>query len=98
MASNRNSSPCSSGRCVRSLLSPAEEKRKILRTADNPWGFYDQELTRHTPDWKQIYDVGPPEGGVIVPQWPTVAARIQARHRAVLRGVQRAWPCAFSAR
>lgn len=49
---------------------PADEKRKILRTAENPWGFYDRELTRHTPDWKQIYDVGPPEGGVIVPQWP----------------------------
>ena len=48
----------------------ADEKRKILRTAENPWGFYDRELTRHTPDWKQIYDVGPPEGGVIVPQWP----------------------------
>jgi isopenicillin N synthase-like dioxygenase len=49
---------------------PVYEKRKILRTAQNPWGFYDQELTRHTPDWKQIFDVGPPEGGVIVPQWP----------------------------
>jgi isopenicillin N synthase-like dioxygenase len=49
---------------------PLDEKRKILRTADNPWGFYDRELTKHTPDWKQIYDYGPPDGGVIMPQWP----------------------------
>ncbi|MEJ1963345.1 MAG: 2OG-Fe(II) oxygenase family protein [Gammaproteobacteria bacterium] len=49
---------------------PLEAKRGILRTAGNPWGFYDRELTRHTPDWKQIYDVGPADGGVIVPQWP----------------------------
>ena len=50
---------------------PAARKNQIVRTADNPWGFYDRELTRHTPDWKQIYDVGPPDGGVIRPQWPS---------------------------
>ena len=49
---------------------PAEAKRGIERTAENPWGFYDRELTRHTPDWKQIYDVGPADGGAIMPQWP----------------------------
>jgi isopenicillin N synthase-like dioxygenase len=49
---------------------PLPVKREILRTADNPWGFYDRELTKHTPDWKQVYDYGPPDGGVIVPQWP----------------------------
>jgi isopenicillin N synthase-like dioxygenase len=49
---------------------PAAVKGEILRTADNPWGFYDRELTRRTRDWKQIYDVGPPDGGAIVPQWP----------------------------
>lgn len=48
---------------------PLESKRKILRTADNPWGFYDRELTKRTPDWKQVYDFGPPDG-VIQPQWP----------------------------
>jgi isopenicillin N synthase-like dioxygenase len=47
-----------------------EAKRAILRTADNPWGFYDRELTRHTPDWKQVYDYGPPDGNSIKPQWP----------------------------
>ena len=49
---------------------PIEAKREILRTADNPWGFYDRELTRHTPDWKQIYDYGPGDGGAHNPQWP----------------------------
>jgi isopenicillin N synthase-like dioxygenase len=49
---------------------PLAAKRAIMRTADNPWGFYDRELTKHTRDWKQIYDYGPPDGAVITPQWP----------------------------
>src|SRR5690242_1747701 len=49
---------------------PLEEKRRIERTAANPWGFYDRELTRHTRDCKQVYDYGPPDGGELVPQWP----------------------------
>ena len=49
---------------------PQAVKQQIVRTAENPWGFYDRELTRHTPDWKQIFDVGPPDGAEIVPQWP----------------------------
>jgi isopenicillin N synthase-like dioxygenase len=49
---------------------PVAAKRAISRTAANPWGFFDRELTRHTRDWKQIYDYGPADGDVIVPQWP----------------------------
>jgi isopenicillin N synthase-like dioxygenase len=49
---------------------PLTAKQAIVRSAENPWGFYDRELTRHTPDWKQIYDVGPASGDVMVPQWP----------------------------
>jgi isopenicillin N synthase-like dioxygenase len=48
---------------------PLAEKQAISRSAANPWGFYDRELTKHTPDWKQIYDYGPSDG-VIAPQWP----------------------------
>jgi len=51
---------------------PLGAKQAIVRSAENPWGFYDRELTRHTPDWKQIYDVGPASGNVIVPQWPAL--------------------------
>jgi len=50
---------------------PLATKRKIVRTAENPWGFYDRELTKHTPDWKQVYDFGPDDGGSMQPQWPT---------------------------
>jgi isopenicillin N synthase-like dioxygenase len=49
---------------------PLTTKHEILRTADNPFGFYDRELTKHTRDWKQVYDFGPADGGVVVPQWP----------------------------
>ncbi len=49
---------------------PLAAKHAILRTAENPWGFYDRELTKHTRDWKQIYDYGPADGGAIVPQLP----------------------------
>lgn len=49
---------------------PLSAKHAIMRTAENPWGFYDRELTRHTRDWKQIYDYGPPDGAAIVPQFP----------------------------
>jgi isopenicillin N synthase-like dioxygenase len=47
-----------------------EEKQAIARTATNPWGFFDRELTRHTRDWKQVYDFGPADGGAMAPQWP----------------------------
>lgn len=49
---------------------PAAAKRSIERTAENPWGFFDRELTKNTRDWKEIYDYGPPDGGTLVPQWP----------------------------
>jgi len=49
---------------------PSGEKQRIGRTRDNPWGYYDQELTRNVVDWKQIYDFGPADGGAIRPQWP----------------------------
>jgi len=49
---------------------PASVKREISRTAENPWGFFDRELTKNTRDWKQIYDYGPADGATIVPQWP----------------------------
>ena len=49
---------------------PTSSKHAIMRTAENPWGFYDRELTKHTRDWKQVFDYGPPDGGAIVPQLP----------------------------
>jgi isopenicillin N synthase-like dioxygenase len=55
---------------------PMEAKQRIARTADNPWGYFDQELTKNTPDWKEIFDYGPEEASeetgapMLVPQWP----------------------------
>jgi len=49
---------------------PLSAKHAIMRTAENPWGFYDRELTQRTRDWKQIFDYGPPDGAALVPQWP----------------------------
>ncbi len=49
---------------------PIGEKRRILRSAGNPWGFYDEELTKNTRDWKQVFDYGPGDGDTLVPRWP----------------------------
>jgi isopenicillin N synthase-like dioxygenase len=49
---------------------PTAIKRRIMRSAENPWGFFDQELTKNTRDWKEVYDFGPPDGSLIQPQWP----------------------------
>jgi isopenicillin N synthase-like dioxygenase len=57
---------------------PLANKQAIQRTAENSWGYYDRELTRHTPDWKQVYDYGPPDGGRLIPQWPAELPRFQA--------------------
>ena len=56
---------------------PTEVKRRILRTAENPWGYYDQELTKNTRDWKEVYDFGPGDGRVLVPQWPSGLPRFE---------------------
>jgi isopenicillin N synthase-like dioxygenase len=52
---------------------PAPIKQTISRSAGNPWGYYDRELTKNTPDWKQIYDYGPGDGATQLPQWPAAA-------------------------
>lgn len=49
---------------------PSADKQRIARSADNPWGFFDRELTKNTRDWKQIFDFGPPDGARQCPQWP----------------------------
>jgi isopenicillin N synthase-like dioxygenase len=49
---------------------PADDKRRLLRDADNPWGFFDKELTKNRQDWKEIYDYGPDVGDGRGPRWP----------------------------
>ena len=50
---------------------PLAAKRAISRTAVNPWGYYDRELTKNTLDWKQVYDYGPGDDDNMAPQWPS---------------------------
>ena len=33
-----------------------EEKRSVLRSKDNPWGFYPNELTKNQRDKKEVFD------------------------------------------
>ncbi|MBW2500110.1 MAG: hypothetical protein JRF61_22740, partial [Deltaproteobacteria bacterium] len=50
---------------------PLQSKRAVERTAENPWGFYDRELTKNTRDWKEIFDCGPEEDPELPTPWPT---------------------------
>lgn len=64
-----------SERSLAFFTQPREVKQAIARTADNPWGYFDQELTKNTPDWKEIFDYGPAEANdagelVLRPRWP----------------------------
>ena len=40
-----------------------ETKRAYLRTVQNPWGFYDRELTKNVRDKKEVFDIGPDATG-----------------------------------
>lgn len=62
---------------------PRDLKRTIERTRENPWGFFDEELTKNTRDWKEIFDYGPAEpaadgGASMTPQWPAFVPGFQA--------------------
>ena len=37
---------------------PEPEKRRVRRTRENARGYYDEELTKNRPDWKEIFDYG----------------------------------------
>jgi len=49
---------------------PAQVKLGLLRDAVNPWGYFDKELTKNRQDWKEIYDLGPPDDPALPPRWP----------------------------
>ena len=69
---------------------PATLKRSVERTADNPWGFYDRELTKNVRDWKEIFDVGPdiPTAGLpgARAQWPDETPESMRGFRDTLQG------------
>jgi isopenicillin N synthase-like dioxygenase len=49
---------------------PLESKRRLERTAANPWGFYDRELTKNVRDQKEIFDCGPDDDRDQRTPWP----------------------------
>ena len=66
---------------------PSSQKRRIERTGENPWGFFDQELTKNTPDWKEIFDVGRVHG-LEQPQWPSHRDEFQPSVTAAFNAMQ----------
>lgn len=38
------------------FASPAAMKQRILRTKENPWGYYNNELTKNQRDKKEVFD------------------------------------------
>ena len=57
---------------------PGNVKREILRSADNPWGYFDEELTKNTRDGKEVFDYGPTDGDRLVPRWPERLPRFES--------------------
>lgn len=59
-------------------------KRGVLRSAGNPMGFYDRELTKNTPDWKEVFDYGmdlrDPNNGC-TSRWPVGPAGFETMMR-----------------
>jgi isopenicillin N synthase-like dioxygenase len=62
---------------------PMDAKRRLLRDAANPWGYFDRELTKNRLDGKEIYDLGPLHGSEQPQRWPEGALR--PRFERVLR-------------
>jgi isopenicillin N synthase-like dioxygenase len=62
---------------------PMADKRRLLRDAANPWGYFDKELTKNRQDCKEIYDFGPDSGDGRGPRWPE--APLRARFEPAVR-------------
>ncbi|KAL3616226.1 hypothetical protein CASFOL_039616 [Castilleja foliolosa] len=45
---------------------PKEEKNKVVRDKENPFGYYDSEHTKNVRDWKEVFDFAV-ENPVITP-------------------------------
>jgi isopenicillin N synthase-like dioxygenase len=61
----------------------AADKRRLLRDAENPWGYFDRELTKNRQDCKEIYDFGPDRGDGRAPRWPV--GRLRERFEPAVR-------------
>ena len=46
------------------FAAPSADKRALSRSRNNPWGYYDRELTKNRRDKKEIFDIGPDAAGL----------------------------------
>jgi isopenicillin N synthase-like dioxygenase len=67
---------------------PTEMKRRVVRTADNPWGFYDRELTKNARDWKEIFDCGPDNDPGQRTPWPKGSPRFRPALEAFMQSCE----------
>jgi isopenicillin N synthase-like dioxygenase len=62
-----------------------EDKSAVLRSRDNARGYYDRELTKNRPDWKEVFDYGGERAARTADaahsdgtnQWPAAAPEIR---------------------
>ena len=64
-------------------------KRALSRSRDNPWGYYDRELTKNLRDRKDIFDFGPDDSDPADPfgrttLWPDGATTFSATMRELM--------------
>ncbi len=72
---------------------PDAERQAILRTAENPFGYYDRELTKNQPDWKQVFDCASERVGA---GDPFAAEDLRESERGGLRPADRnQWPASL---
>ncbi len=55
-----------------------EAKRRASRSLDNPWGYYDRELTKNRRDRKEIFDFGQEDSTPWPQKPPAFRAALQA--------------------
>lgn len=67
---------------------PLAEKRRAERSEENPWGFYDRELTKNVRDWKQIFDCGQEDDELRTP-WPSGSPGFRPALRAYMTACER---------
>ena len=61
--------------CTSFFQAPKAAKLALERSAENPFGFYDKELTKNQPDWKEVFDISLSEETPT--RWPSDPAFVQ---------------------
>lgn len=71
---------------------PLEIKESILRTRDNPWGYYNNELTKNQRDKKEVFDFttdGTDPIYAAMNRWPDIGSEFREVMRAYLRSCEK---------